>query len=119
MDLASKRVVVTGGAGFLGRHVCEELERHGCRPFVPRSRDYDLATPDGVARLYDAGRPQVVVHLAAVCGGIGINRKLPGTFFYQNLMMGTLLLEQARQRGVEKFVAVGTVCSYPKFTPVP
>lgn len=119
MDLATKRVVVTGGAGFLGRHVVEELERHGCRPFVPRSRDYDLATPDGVERLYADSKPQCVIHLAAVCGGIGINRKLPGTFFYQNLMMGTLLLERARQLGVEKFVGVGTVCSYPKFTPVP
>jgi GDP-L-fucose synthase len=120
MNLATKRLLVTGGGGFLGRHVVEELGRAGCREvFVPRSRDYDLTRPDAVARVYDDARPDVVIHLAAVVGGIGANRENPGRFFYENIVMGTELMEQARRRGLEKFVAVGTVCAYPKFTPVP
>jgi GDP-L-fucose synthase len=120
MNLATKRLLVTGGGGFLGRHVVEELGRAGCREvFVPRSRDYDLTGPDAVARMYDDARPDVVIHLAAVVGGIGANRENPGRFFYENIVMGTELMEQGRQRGLEKFVAVGTVCAYPKFTPVP
>jgi GDP-L-fucose synthase len=118
--LAAKRVTVTGGAGFLGSHVVAELRRAGCRDvFVPRSREYDLRRPDAVARLYVDARPEVVIHLAAVVGGIGANRENPGRFFYDNLTMGVELMEQARVRGVAKFVAVGTVCAYPKFTPVP
>src|ERR1700674_3170681 len=120
MDLNSKRIVITGGAGFLGRHVVEELRRINCdNLFVPRSRDYDLRKLEQVRRLYDETRPDVVIHLAAVVGGIGANRENPGRFFYENLVMGVELMEQARLRGIEKFVAVGTVCAYPKFTPVP
>ena len=120
MNLATKRMLVTGGGGFLGRHVVDELKRVGCRDvFVPRSRDYDLTRSDAVARVYDDARPDVVIHLAAVVGGIGANRENPGRFFYDNLVMGAELMEQAWRRGIEKFVAVGTVCAYPKFTPVP
>jgi GDP-L-fucose synthase len=120
MNLATKRLLVTGGGGFLGRHVVDELKRAGCRDvFVPRSRDYDLTRPDALARVYDDARADVVIHLAAVVGGIGANRENPGRFFYENLVMGAELMEQARRRGLEKFVAVGTVCAYPKFTPVP
>jgi GDP-L-fucose synthase len=118
--LAGKRVALTGGAGFLGSHVAEQLRAVGCADvFVPRSRDYDLRRADGVARMYADARPEVVIHLAAVVGGIGANRENPGRFFYDNLTMGVELMEQARLGGVEKFVAVGTVCAYPKFTPVP
>ncbi len=120
MDLTEKRIAVTGGAGFLGRFVVEKLRVRGCRDvFVPRSQQYDLTTPDGVRRMYDAARPDVVIHLAAIVGGIGANRKHPGSFFYKNIMMGTLLMEEARLRGVDKFTGVGTICAYPKFTPVP
>jgi GDP-L-fucose synthase len=118
--LAGKRLVVTGGAGFLGGEVVAQLRKAGCSEiFVPRSHDYDLRRADGVARMYDDARPEIVVHLAAVVGGIGANRENPGRFFYENLTMGVELMEQARVRGVSKFVAVGTVCAYPKFTPVP
>ena len=120
MDLNNKRIVITGGAGFLGRHVIEELRRINCdNLIVPRSQDYDLRKLEQVRRLYDDAKPDVVIHLAAVVGGIGANRENPGRFFYENLVMGVELMEQARLRGVEKFVAIGTVCAYPKFTPVP
>jgi len=120
MDLNNKRIVITGGAGFLGRHVVEELHRISCdNLFVPRSRDYDLRKSEQVRRMYDDAKPHIVIHLAAVVGGIGANRESPGRFFYENLVMGVELMEQARLRGVEKFVAIGTVCAYPKFTPVP
>ncbi len=119
-DLARKRVLVTGGAGFLGTQVVRRLEALGCRDVaVPRRRDFDLVGEAAVERLYETARPEVVLHLAARVGGIGANRDNPGRFFYDNLMMGALLMEHARRHGVEKFVSVGTVCSYPKLTPVP
>ncbi len=120
IDLSGKRVVVTGGSGFLGRAVVRALERHGCRTvLVPRKADYDLTREADVERMYADLQPQVVVHLAAVVGGIGANRASPGRFFYENVMMGALTLEHARRSGVEKFVGVGTICAYPKFAPVP
>lgn len=118
--LAGKRVVVTGGAGFLGRHVVRQLEsRRPAKVFVPRSRQYDLRSSDAIGRLLDDTAPDVVIHLAAVVGGIGANRVNPGRYFYDNAIMGVELMEQARRFGVQKFVVVGSICSYPKFTPVP
>ncbi len=118
-DLQGKRVAVTGGAGFLGSHVVERLTACGADVFVPRSRKYDLVTAKGVRSFYDDADPQIVIHLAARVGGIGANRENPGKYFYDNLMMGVQLIEEGRQRGIEKLVAVGTVCAYPKMTPVP
>lgn len=120
--LIGKRVLVTGGAGFLGRHVVARLRSAGVKSgdlFVPRSADYDLTTEFGVRSVLLDASPDVVIHLAAVVGGIGANRENPGSFFYANAMMGLQLMEQARLSGVEKFVTIGTVCSYPKYTPVP
>ncbi|MDA0576572.1 MAG: GDP-L-fucose synthase [Verrucomicrobia bacterium] len=115
-----RTVIVTGGAGFLGSQVVAMLADRGCpRIVVPRSRDYDLTRADAIERLYAASRADMVIHLAAVVGGIGANRENPGSFFYQNLMMGTQLIEQARLHRIPKFVAIGTICAYPKFTPVP
>ncbi|MHB8879269.1 MAG: NAD-dependent epimerase/dehydratase family protein [Myxococcaceae bacterium] len=115
-----KRVVVTGGAGFLGSYVLAGLARRGVNDaFVPRSKDFDLVDGQAVRRLYRDARPDVVLHLAAVVGGIGANRENPGRFFYDNLMMGVQLIEEALKAAVSKFVALGTVCAYPKFTPVP
>ena len=120
MDLATKRVCVTGGAGFLGRHLVAELKRRCAKDvFVPLIEKYDLRDVGDVRRMYDAAKPDIVIHLAAVVGGIGANRESPGSFFYDNLVMGVHLMEEARLRGVEKFVAIGTICCYPKFTPVP
>ncbi|HEY8205466.1 MAG TPA: GDP-L-fucose synthase [Pyrinomonadaceae bacterium] len=120
MELSDKRVVVTGGSGFLGSFVVEKLRARGCENiFVPRHADYDLRDRDDIMRLYEQTRPHVVLHLAAVVGGIGANSANPGRFFYDNAIMGIQLIEYARQYGVEKFVAVGTVCAYPKFAPVP
>ncbi len=111
---------MTGGGGFLGRVVVESLRARGCSEvFVVRKRDYDLVKGAEVERLYAEARPDVVVHLAAVVGGIGANRENPGRYFYENLMMGVQLIEGARLNSVEKFVQVGTICAYPKFTPVP
>ncbi len=114
-----KKVTVTGGAGFLGRHLVKRLEGRGVEVFVPRSRDYNLVREADVARLLDDSRPDMVIHLAAIVGGIGHNQKNPGRFYYDNLMMGAQLIEQSRLRGIRKFTALGTVCAYPKFTPVP
>lgn len=115
-----RRVCVTGGAGFLGRRIVDSLRRRGAKDIsVPRSREFDLTQEAAVVRLYEAANPQIVIHLAAVVGGIGANRLYPGKYFYDNLMMGAILMEQARRRGLEKFVAIGTICSYPKHTPVP
>ena len=106
--------------GFLGKNVVRKLEEHRCHEiFVPRSRDYDLVRMEAVERLYMDARPDVVVHLAARVGGIGANMRNPGSFFYENLLMGVQLIEQGRLHGIEKFVAIGTICAYPKFTPVP
>jgi GDP-L-fucose synthase len=117
---ASRRVVVTGGGGFLGSFVVAGLKARGCRHlFVPRSRTHDLRDADAIRRLYAETRPDMVIHLAAVVGGIGANRASPGSFFYDNAMMGLQLMEQARLAGVDRFVGVGTICEYPKHTPVP
>jgi GDP-L-fucose synthase len=113
-------IVVTGGAGFLGSEVVRQLEAAGCRRIVvPRSREYDLAREQDIRRLLDHAKPDLILHLAAVVGGIGANQVHPGEFFYKNLIMGTQLIEMSRQYKVPKFVAIGTICSYPKFTPVP
>jgi len=116
----NKRVVITGGAGFLGSYVTKGLKKRGCgNILIPKIEDYDLVDINDINRMYDDMRPDIVIHLAAVVGGIGANREHPGEFFYKNLMMGVQLIEQGRLRSIEKFVAIGTVCAYPKFTPVP
>jgi GDP-L-fucose synthase len=122
MDLRGKRIVVTGGAGFLGTAVCRTLRERGVAAesiVVPRKRDYDLTIESHVERLYADARPDVVIHLAAEVGGIGANMAQPGRFFYANMTMGLHLVEHARRRGIEKFVHTGTVCAYPKHCPIP
>jgi len=118
--LRGQRVLLTGGAGFLGQPVAERLKAHGAGDiFIPRRKDYDLTDPAAVHRVFGDGRPDVVVHLAAEVGGIGANRANPGRYFYANMAMGLHLIEAARRHGVKKFVQAGTICAYPKFTPVP
>ncbi|MBE0417459.1 MAG: GDP-L-fucose synthase [Coriobacteriia bacterium] len=120
IDLSTKRVMVTGGAGFLGSFVLQRLADLGCTDvFVPRAADYDLTREADIRRALADSRADVIIHLAAVVGGIGANRDEPGRFFYENAIMGIQLIEQARLAGVEKFVCIGTVCAYPKFAPVP
>ncbi len=120
MNLKDKRIMVTGGSGFLGRYLVQALKKRGCSQiFVPHSAQYDLRDINAVRRAYEDSQAEIVIHLAAIVGGIGANRARPGTFFYDNLIMGTQLMEEARLHNVEKFVSIGTVCAYPKFTPVP
>jgi len=116
----NKRICVTGGAGFLGSFILEGLkQRKAANVFVPRIEEYDLVNPRDIQRVLDLARPDIIIHLAALAGGIGANRARPADFFYINLMMGVQLMHEAWKFGVEKFVAIGTVCAYPKFTPVP
>ena len=120
IDLVNKRIVVTGGSGFLGKHLINRLERAGCHNvIVPIHKEYDLTRIDAIERLFNEQKPDVLIHMAAVVGGIGANRENPGRFFYENAIMGIQLIEAARSFGVEKTVVLGTICAYPKFTPVP
>lgn len=119
-DLVDKRIVVTGGNGFLGKHLVSMLRQAGCCSVaVPEHRQFDLTLSSDITRLFLEYRPEILIHLAAVVGGIGANRKSPGRFFYENAIMGVQLLEAARRYEVEKTVVLGTICAYPKFTPVP
>jgi GDP-L-fucose synthase len=120
LSLASKRVLVTGGGGFLGSYIIEQLRQSGCAQIAtPRRREFDLTHADAVDRLFTEFRPEVVIHAAATVGGIGANRANPGLFFYENAIMGVQVIEACRRHEVEKTVVLGTICAYPKFTPVP
>jgi len=120
INLRDKKIIVTGGAGFLGKFVVKKLEEKNCADiFAPKIEEYDLRNLSAIKKMYKAAKADVVIHLAAVVGGIGANRENPGSFFYDNLIMGVQLMEQARLNNIEKFVAIGTVCAYPKFAPIP
>ena len=120
VNLKNKKVIVTGGAGFLGKFVTRKLKDIGCRDiFIPLIEEYDLRDLDTIKKMYRDAKADIIIHLAAVVGGIGANRENPGSFFYDNLIMGIQLMEQARLTGIEKFVALGTICAYPKYTEVP
>ena len=120
IDLSTKRICVTGGAGFLGQHLVRNLQSKGAHDiFIPRYPEYDLVKSEDIARMLTDAQPDIIIHLAAHVGGIGANLARPAEFFYDNLMMGVQLMHQAWQRGVEKVVALGTICAYPKFTPIP
>lgn len=120
INLGNKKVIVTGGAGFLGKYVVEKLKEIGCVDiFVPKIEEYDLRNLGTIVKMYRVAKANIVIHLAAVVGGIGANRENPGSFFYDNLIMGVQLMEEARKSSIEKFVALGTICAYPKYTPVP
>ncbi len=117
---SNKKVLITGGAGFLGRSVVAQLKAQGCHNLViPRKKEYNLCHVSAIKKLFKKSKPDIVIHLAAVVGGIGANRQNPAKFFYENLLMGVQLIEQSRLFGVSKFISVGTICAYPKFTPVP
>ncbi len=120
IDLSTKRICVTGGAGFLGQHLVRNLQSKGAHDiFIPRYSEYDLVKGEDIARMLADAKPDIIIHLAAHVGGIGANLARPAEFFYDNLMMGVQLMHQAWQRGVEKVVALGTICAYPKYTPIP
>lgn len=120
INLKSKKIIVTGGAGFLGKHIVRKLEEKGCKDiFIPLIQNYDLRNLEDIKKMYKDANADIVIHLAAIVGGIGANKENPATFFYDNLIMGVQLMEQARLNNIEKFVAIGTICAYPKYTPVP
>ena len=120
MDLSNKRICVTGGAGFLGTHLIKNLKSKGARDiYIPTIEEYDLVKQADIKRMLEVAKPDVIIHLAAHVGGIGANMEKPAEFFYDNLMMGVQLIHESWRFGVEKFVAIGTICAYPKFTPIP
>ncbi len=120
LDLSTKKICVTGGAGFLGTHLIRNLRARGAQHiFIPKIEDYDLVKQADIQRMLDDSQPDVIIHLAAHVGGIGANMAKPAEFFYDNLMMGVQLMHESWKKGVEKFVAIGTICAYPKFTPIP